>query len=89
MKKTKMLPSIIMLTAGSIACLMAYFKHYSLKDMLLLELIVLVIFYCLGLVVKKILDVFTVIEEHKVSDEGEVIEKKSEEQDVKKEETNP
>ena len=89
MKKTKMLPSIIMLTAGSIACLMAYFKNYSLRDMLFIVLIVLIIFYCLGLIVKKILDVFTAEEEHKISDEGEVIEKQIDEEEVKKDETNP
>lgn len=75
MKKTKLIPPFIMLMAGAIASILTFLNHYDIKDMLFILLIVLVIFYILGLVVKKILDTFTVVDEKSVSDEGEVIEK--------------
>lgn len=75
MKKTKLIPPFIMLMAGAIASILTFLNHYDIKDMLFILLIVLIIFYILGLVVKKILDTFTVVDEKSVSDEGEVIEK--------------
>lgn len=73
---TKKIPAIVMLLAGSVACIVTYINHYSLKDMLVVLVLTLVIFLIIGIVIKVILDSFELPEdEDKVDDEGEVVEK--------------
>ena len=69
-----------MLIAGSIACIMTYLNHYDLKDMLIVLILVLVVFLIIGMVVKGILDSIHLPGSDAVKPDGEVIEKKEEDQ---------
>ena len=75
MKRQK-LPAILMLSAAAITALIVYFKGYGLKVMLIALLAVLVIFYIIGSAIKMVLDSFEKRNSERVSDEGEVIEKR-------------
>lgn len=88
MKKRKMLPIILMLTAGAITSIIAYLRDYELTRMLWMLLGTLIVFYLLGLGVKKVLDVFDeqIREAEEKQNEGSVIEKElneENEQDTK------
>ncbi len=76
---TRKIPALIMLLAGSAACIVTYLNHYSLKEMLVVLLVVLLIFLVLGLAVKGILDSIHLPGSDAVNVDGEVIEKKEEE----------
>ncbi|MGN0141325.1 MAG: hypothetical protein ACI4AD_03795 [Roseburia sp.] len=54
--KTKSIPAIIMLTAGLVTCITGIVKHIELFEFTKTLLIVLIIFYILGSVVKVVLD---------------------------------
>lgn len=84
MNKRKMLPIILMLTAGAVTSIITYLKDYELTKMLWTLLAVLIIFYLLGLGIKKVLDVFDeqIREEERKKDEGSVIEKELNEEDM-------
>ena len=91
--KRKMIPTFIMLLAGAVASIVMYTNRYEIKSMLWILVAVLIVFYIIGLVIKKVMDSFERTEENTdtVSDEGEVIEKEpmedaSESQDTKAEE---
>lgn len=91
--KRKMIPTFIMLLAGAVASIVMYTNRYEIKSMLWILVAVLIVFYIIGLVIKKVMDSFERAEENTdtVSDEGEVIEKEpmedaSESQDTKAEE---
>lgn len=78
--KRKMIPPIIMLTAGAITSILTFLMHYELKDALTVLLVALSVFYILGCVFKKMLDKFEdAIAAEKLRLEGEVIEKQVEE----------
>lgn len=73
---TKKIPAFVMLLAGSVACIVTFINHYSLKDMLIVLILTLIIFLIIGIVIKAILDSFELPQdENKVDDEGEVVEK--------------
>lgn len=55
--KTNSVPAVIMLTAGLIDCIVSIYQRLSLFDFTKQLLIVLVIFYLLGCVVKLLLDI--------------------------------
>lgn len=78
--KRKLLPPFIMLTAGLIASIRTFCLHYDAKSSLIILLVVLVVFYVLGSILKYVLDVFDKENEKKALDEGEVIEKATEEE---------
>lgn len=82
-KKRKMLPIILMLTAGAVTSIITYLKDYELTEMLWTLLGVLIIFYLFGLGIKKVLDVFDeqIKEAEEKKDEGSVIEKELNEED--------
>ena len=69
------MPLILMLLAGLVNALVAYFRGFTLNAMLVALLSTLVVFYFIGCVIKMILDSFDKKNERKVADEGEVIEK--------------
>ncbi|MBO7333271.1 MAG: hypothetical protein J6U67_00115 [Lachnospiraceae bacterium] len=71
----KEMPLILMLLAGLVTALVAYFRGFTLNAMLVALLSTLVVFYFIGCVIKMILDSFDKKNERKVADEGEVIEK--------------
>lgn len=72
---TKRIPAIVMLLGGAVACIVTFLNHYSLKDMLVVVTFTLVLFLCLGVIIRLIFDGFEMPDESKVDDEGEVVEK--------------
>lgn len=78
MMKKNRLPLVIMLIAGAITSILTFLMNYPVKDMLLAVLIVLIIFYILGSILKWILDLFEKQNREAAMREGEVIEKESE-----------
>lgn len=54
--KTKSVPAIIMLSAGFIACIAGMSAHMEVADFMKMLLIVLILFYVLGCVVKIIIE---------------------------------
>lgn len=54
--KTKYIPALVMLTAGLIDCLYTMFSGLSLLDFTKRLLIVLIVFYIIGVVIKIIID---------------------------------
>lgn len=76
--KTKTLPVILMLVAGAIACILGFVYHYETTDFFSMVLIVLVVFYILGCIVKGIID-------KNFSDFGKEAENESEESEEMKE----
>ena len=83
---TKKIPLFIMLLAGAVACIVTYLNHYNLHDTLVVLIIVLILFLIIGLVIKKILDKFEINIQEPVSDEGEVVEKQNDAEDIEGEE---
>lgn len=75
---TKRVPSIIMLLAGAVTCIVTFLNRYEIKDTLVILIWVLIVFLIIGCVIKKILDSFHMPNEDAVNDEGEVIKKNSE-----------
>lgn len=84
--KTKLLPPILMLSAGAVCSIVMYINHYALKTLLCVLLAVLVVFYIAGLCIKKLLEAFLLANEAKVKEEGEVIEKEVEDTEKEDEE---
>lgn len=83
MKRDSM-PLILMLGAGAVTCVITFIQNYPIWAKLLSLLIVLIVFYFLGSVLKWTLDTFDRQNDKKSKEEGEVIEKDAEE--AKKEE---
>lgn len=74
----KLLPLIMMLTAGAAACVINLIRQYPLLDQLIVLFVTLVVFYFLGCVLKWTLDLFDRQNEKTLPTEGEVIEKDAE-----------
>lgn len=53
---TKPVPAIIMLIAGLVACIVSFMQQLSFGSFVRTELLVLVLFYILGCIVRLILD---------------------------------
>jgi len=81
----KNMPLILMLVAGVVTCIITYVQKYSILEKLLSLFFVLLLFYFLGSVLKWTLDYFEEQNEKKNAEEGEVIEKESEEGENKEE----
>ncbi len=75
----KNIPFILMLSAGSITSIMTYIFQYEIKTALLVLLSVLLVFYCLGLLLIRVIQSFDekIEEERKAKEleEGVVLEK--------------
>lgn len=87
----KNMPLILMLVAGVVTCIITYVQKYSILEKLLSLFFVLLLFYFLGSLLKWTLDYFEEQNAKKNAEEGEVIEKESEEgkdREAKKEEEN-
>ena len=78
-QKRKLIPPFIMLLSGAITSITMYLWHYELKDMLIVLLCVLLVFYFTGEVIKWMFDRFEAQNEQARMDEGEVIEKEPDE----------
>lgn len=74
----KNLPLILMLTAGAITCIITLINDYSIMGRLISLLIVLIVFYLLGNIMKWVLNYFDKQNEKKEEPEGDVIEKEPE-----------
>lgn len=79
---TRTIPAVIMLLAGSIACIVTYLNHYSFSEMLTTLFIVLIVFLIIGLIVKRIFDSIHLPGEDAVSADGEVIEKSEDDKEI-------
>jgi len=76
----KMIPLTLMLVAGAICSIVCYAQHYDIFTMLLALFIVLLVFYILGLIIKRIMEEFERENEERAKKEGEVIEKENAEE---------
>ena len=74
----KNLPLLLMLTAGAVTCIITFIEEYTMTETLVALFVVLLIFYVLGSVLKWTLDFFEQQNEARLKEEGEVIEKESE-----------
>lgn len=74
---TNRIPALVMLLAGAVAVIVTYINHYSLEDMLVVLILTLIVFLIIGVVIKLIFDSFHIeeVDEDRVDDEGEVVEK--------------
>lgn len=77
MKRNSM-PLILMLVAGAVTCIITFIQNYPIWAKLLSLLIVLIVFYFLGSLLKWTIDTFEKQNEIKNKEEGEVIEKDAE-----------
>ncbi len=86
--KRKLIPPVIMLTAGAMAGILLARGEYELHILLLIWFLVLLGFYVLGCILKYALDRFDRQNAPQEPDEGEVIEKEPEESESEAEVTN-
>ena len=74
--RIKLLPAFITLLAGSITSIITFCLHYEGKTALIILLVVLLLFYILGVLLQKILVSFEMKnKETKSLEEGKVVEK--------------
>ena len=71
------LPLILMLATGGVTCIITYAMDYTITQKLIYLLVVLVLFYFLGNVIKWTLNYFDRQNEKLRKQEGEVIEKEN------------
>lgn len=82
----KTLPLLLMLTAGALTVIITFLKSYPLPGILLSLLIVMTVFYLLGLWIKSMLDYFEKQNAQRAAAEGEVVEKEPDEAEKEPEE---
>lgn len=75
----KTLPLLLMLTAGAISIIITFCKAYTLPGILLSLLIVMIVFYLVGLWIKSMLNYFDKQNAAKEKEESEVTEQESDE----------
>lgn len=81
MKKRKLLAPFLMLSAGAVAGIAMFNYKYELREMLGILILVLTVFYILGILIAKMLDRFERQNEKIASEkEGEVIEKETDQE---------
>lgn len=73
-KKRKLIPPFVMLFAGAIVSITMFVQHYKSKDMLVILLCVLLVFFVAGEILKYMLDRFEADAEARRREEGEVFE---------------
>lgn len=76
----KKMPLVLMLTAGAITCIITFIMKYTIIWKLVTLLLVLIIFYVLGSILKWVLDAFEKQNAKAALDEGEVIAKEAEDE---------
>ena len=54
--KTKSIPAILMLLAGALACILGFMYQYETTKFFAMVLIVLVVFYMLGCILKIVIE---------------------------------
>ncbi len=80
----KMIPLTLMLIAGAICSIVCFAQGYDAFTMLLALFIVLLVFYILGCIIKRIMEAFAAENEARAKEEGEVIEKEADEENGEK-----
>lgn len=83
----KSMPLILMLVAGAVTCIVTFAMNYSIVGRLVSLLVVLLVFYSLGTVLKWFLDAFDRQNEQKAMEEGEVIEKENQQEEEPEQDT--
>lgn len=73
-----MIPMVLMLVAAAITSIISFCYHFSLKRTLIVLVVVLIVFYSLGALLRYFLLRFSEQNEKAALDEGEVIEKDAE-----------
>ena len=73
----KLIPLTLMLIAGAMCSIVCFTQGYDAYTMLWALFIVLLVFYVLGSVIKRVMEKFEIENEEKSKEEGEVIEKES------------
>lgn len=81
----KNIPLLLMLTAGAVTCIITYVRQYSITSKLVSLFLVLVVFWLLGSILEWTLNYFDAQNEKRRKEEGEVIEKETENTDEKTE----
>ena len=76
------IPLLLMLIAGAITCVFTFIHNYPIWAKLFSLLIVLLVFYFLGSLLRWTLDTFDIQNAKRAKEEGEVIEKESEGEDI-------
>ncbi len=82
----KTLPLLLMLTAGALTVGITFLKSYPLPGILLSLLIVMTVFYLIGLWIKSMLDYFEKQNAKRAAAEGEVVEKEPDEAEKEQQE---
>lgn len=80
-KKRRLIPPLVMLSAGAVTSITMRMLHYETQTMLIILLCVLIVFYVAGSVIKYMLDKFEEQIEEANKEKGEVIEKELAEED--------
>ena len=80
----KMIPLTLMLVAGAICSIVCFVQGYDAFTMLLALFIVLLIFYILGCIIKRMMEAFEAENEARSKEEGEVIEKEASDENGEK-----
>lgn len=75
----KNIPLLLMLISGVVTCIITYIRKYSVTAKLVSLFVVLVIFWLLGSILEWTLNYFEEQNEKRLREEGEVIEKETEE----------
>lgn len=75
-RKTRYIPSIIMLAAAFVACIMSIYYNYTTKETLFNVLCTLVVFFVIGIIIKLIADKCLIVSmeaeiENESKDDGE------------------
>lgn len=80
-----MIPLALMLTAGAITSIITYIRDYELIHMLWILVVVLIVFYILGLCIKRMMEAFdeqnVKAQQEEAAKEGAVIEKELSEEE--------
>ncbi len=79
---TKPIPSVIMLLAGFVMCVIGITNHMDNIRFFIMLLSVLIVFYIIGSIVKLILDKNIVEMSKEVQEENELPEEESQQQDI-------
>lgn len=69
MMRIKFIPLIIMLAAGLTACVITYYNKYTVLDSFKIILLVLIIFYIIGSIVRKVFEKFLITKISSIQEE--------------------
>ncbi len=61
--RIRYIPSIIMLVAGLVACIVTFINHYKPLESMITILVTIVVFYCVGCIVKAVFNKCLIVED--------------------------